>query len=85
MENSDLQVEWPSPPAPRRQMRPGIVCKAHVWNSPSNRVATIEVTLVVAANDDGYEVFGYRLDRLRHRPHMQNQRPRHYWVPINWL
>ena len=52
----------------------------------TSRAATIEVTVVVDANEDGYEVFGYRLDRLQRRfGHMQDQRPRHYWVPVNWL
>jgi predicted Co/Zn/Cd cation transporter (cation efflux family) len=71
-------------PAPR--VRPGTVCNARVWGTKSGRAVTIEVTLVVAADETGYEVWGYRLDRLRHRMgHMQSQRPRHYWIPVAWL
>lgn len=79
MENDTAQPQW-------RQIKPGKVCSARVWGSPASRAVTIEVTAVVAADDSGYEVFGYRLDRLQRRfGHMQNQRPRHYWVPINWV
>ena len=61
-----------------------MVCNVRPWSSPGGRAVSIEVTSVVAADEHGYEVWGYLLDRLRHRMgHMQHQRPRHYWVPVN--
>jgi hypothetical protein len=69
-----------------RHVGPGTICKAQVWGSPGSRAVTVEVTSVVAAGDDGFEVWGYRLDRLRYRMgHMQHQRPRHCRVPFAWV
>jgi hypothetical protein len=68
------------------ELKPGTICKAQVWGSPGSRAVAIEVTAVISADEQGYEVWGYRMDRLRHRfGHMQSQRPRHYLVPVNWL
>ena len=71
---------------PNRVLEAGTICLAYVWGSTSPRAVEIEVTSVISESDLGYEVWGYRLDRLRHRfGHMQHQGPRHYFVPADWV
>ena len=81
-----MEMNQPSEQRAGKVVEPGTTCKALVWGTTSGRTVTIEVTLVVATDKIGYEVWGYRLDRLQHRfGHRQSQRPRHYWVPVAWL
>lgn len=81
-----MEMSQPPKQGPRRVVRPGTICKARVFGSLSGRAVIVEVTAIIAADENRYEVWGYRLDRLRHRfGHMQHQRPHRYEVPVGWL